>query len=156
MDTDSNAARQRVSVRGYGLDKWGKLFIQVGGGRFGWDCGLRVVNSFSGADSIGGAVGMGFAFIYRHFATGDGADEQWTNTSGYTALLVDGIPWGGLGRYPDAPGKLQGFITMSDLPLGSHTLQAVLVTATNAFVTPVINLTFGFVGYNIRSEVRQE
>ncbi len=62
---------------------------------------------------------------------------------GYTALLVNGIPWGGLGEYSDAPGKLQGSITLSDLPLGSHALQAVLVTATNAFVTPVINLTFG-------------
>ncbi|GIV06474.1 MAG: hypothetical protein KatS3mg016_2049 [Fimbriimonadales bacterium] len=63
--------------------------------------------------------------------------------SGYAILLVDGAPWSSLGETADAPGKLLGFINRNDLPLGSHSLQAVVVTATNAFVTPTVSLNFG-------------
>jgi len=62
---------------------------------------------------------------------------------GYKVLIVDGIPWGGLGEWADAPERLLGFVKSSDLPLRSHTLQAVCVTETHAFATPVVSLTFG-------------
>lgn len=63
--------------------------------------------------------------------------------NGYNCLIVDGVPWGALGEYADAPGRLLGFIATSDVPLSSHTLQAVIVTPTHAFATPVANMTFG-------------